>query len=291
MRDLTNGAAPGLDGLLGRLARLSAAYEQEAADLAGRIGSEQLGALRPLATACECGGSCCEFAARSTMAQHYLRHAWPRWPASPRTAWTPRRSSSRIRALAAASAELAAVREAAERLVAEEEQRLLALPWQLLHASPAGACALGSGDLSVYGDIARRVAAGERWTTKRMRQRSGYLWRMLTRASTNATPRGWLSHVSLLPVGQQGGWPGCGAASAAGTAPRQSSPTTSTGPACRAPRRKGPAATTTSSSASQLWYSPSRRICEHGGSTGKTAGSSAKSGSAGHPCLTPSGRR
>lgn len=207
MRDIAAGAAPGLAGLLGRLAELTAAYEREAAELAERIG-EQL-VPRGQLTAGQRGDLL------------RVRRALHRGSAVPAACLadvarlaegSPGSSglAARVRALVSASAELSAVRQAAEREVADEEQRLLALPWQLLHASVAGTCALRSGDLSVYDDIAQRVAAGESWTTKRMRQRSGYLWRMLTRASTNATPRGWLSHVTLLPVGQPGGWPGGG---------------------------------------------------------------------------------
>jgi hypothetical protein len=47
-------------------------------------------------------------------------------------------------------------------------------------------------------DIAARVGAGEAWTGKRLRQRADYLWRMVARGSTRATPRGWLAHVALL---------------------------------------------------------------------------------------------
>ena len=102
--------------------------------------------------------------------------------------------------------------QAVARSVAAQEERLLALPWQVLHDHPAGRHALRHGDVAIFQDIAARVARGEPWTTKRMRQRSEYLWRMLTRGSTRATPRGWLAHVATLAV--TGGDPGDDAAPA-----------------------------------------------------------------------------
>jgi hypothetical protein len=113
------------------------------------------------------------------------------------------------------AATLTALEKAAARLrdrrteltaaVAEEQHRLLDLPWRLLHGTAAGCAAARSGDLAVYHDIAARVEAHQDWTGKRMRQRSDYLWRMLTRGSTRATPRGWLAHVALLSE-EPGGW-------------------------------------------------------------------------------------
>jgi hypothetical protein len=93
--------------------------------------------------------------------------------------------------------------------VVTEQHRLLDLPWRLLHGTAAGRAAARGGDLAVYDDIAARVEAGQDWTGKRMRQRSDYLWRMLTRGSTRATPRGWLAHVAILPE-EHGGWSGPG---------------------------------------------------------------------------------
>ncbi len=205
---LALGAAPELTALLGLLAQRTAAYEGEAAELARLIG-EQL-VPQDLLTARQRAG---------LLGTRRALHGGSIVPPS-RLADVAKLAESslddagalpaRIRALAEASAELSALGESAERQVAGEELRLLALPWRLLHASAAGTCALRSGDLTAYDDIAQRVAAGEPWTTKRMRQRSAYLWRMLTRAAANATPRGWLSHVSVLPVRQPGGWPGGG---------------------------------------------------------------------------------
>ncbi|GAB2923749.1 hypothetical protein GCM10027280_08540 [Micromonospora polyrhachis] len=97
---------------------------------------------------------------------------------------------------------------AIEGSVAAEEARLLDLPWRILHEHPAGRHTLRHGDVAIFEEISRRVVRGEPWTTKRMRQRSEYLWRMLTRGSARATPRGWLAHVGPLPVSETGatGW-------------------------------------------------------------------------------------
>lgn len=107
-----------------------------------------------------------------------------------------------------AAGALRSLRHELEMAVVAEEERLLALPWQLLHENAAGQHAVHDGDIAIYNDIARRVAAGEPWTTKRMRQRSDYLWRMITRGATRATPRGWLAHVALVMVAECHGWTG-----------------------------------------------------------------------------------
>jgi hypothetical protein len=114
----------------------------------------------------------------------------------------------RLRELLACDSALRALREDIERLIVAEDERLPAEAWRLLHATPFGRRAAAEGDLTVYQDIAARVAAGESWTSKRMRRRGDYLWRILTRASTRATPRGWLGHVALVPVREDGRWDG-----------------------------------------------------------------------------------
>jgi len=118
------------------------------------------------------------------------------------------RLDARLRDLLASDAALRALRTDLERLIAAEDERLLADAWWLLHATPFGRRAAAEGDLAVYRDIAGRVAAGEPWTSKRMRRRADYLWRILARASTRATPRGWLGHVALVPVRADGRWDG-----------------------------------------------------------------------------------
>ncbi|MFI6318898.1 lantibiotic dehydratase [Nonomuraea sp. NPDC050556] len=95
------------------------------------------------------------------------------------------------------SAELVRLEELAEAGVAEEHGRLLAAPWHLLHSVRGGrACA----DPGVLADIERRLAAAEPWTSKRMRRRSDYLWRMIARGAAKSTPRSWLGQVALVPL-------------------------------------------------------------------------------------------
>ena len=113
-----------------------------------------------------------------------------------------------LRDLIALDGALEASRRTVEDAIVAEERRLLGEPWRLLHDSPVGRNAARVGDLAVYGDIERRVAAGEQWTSKRMRTRSDYLWRMIARGAARATPRGWLAHVALVDVVRDGGWNG-----------------------------------------------------------------------------------
>ncbi|MCA2215056.1 lantibiotic dehydratase family protein [Jidongwangia harbinensis] len=94
----------------------------------------------------------------------------------------------------------------AEQLLADERERLLALPWRLLTEDPVGRRAIADGVLAPAEDIRRRLARGEPWTTKRMRRRSAYLWRMIARGTVKTTPRTWLCQVALAPV-RDGGPP------------------------------------------------------------------------------------
>jgi hypothetical protein len=108
--------------------------------------------------------------------------------------------------LSHASTTITAATAVLDSAVAAEEQRLLALPWSVLGEHAVGQLALLRGDIALYDDINARLAAGEPWNTKRMRQRSDYLWRMLARATTRATPRGWLAHVAVVPIEPAGRW-------------------------------------------------------------------------------------
>lgn len=201
-------APPELTGLLSRLDLLAVAYQRGAVDLAEQIGellvphasltARQRGDALRARRALHSGAvlSPVQFAGLAALAGRALGDLGT--------------LAGQIRALMAAAADLVTAQGAAQRAVAHEDARLLALPWQVLHDSPAGVCALRGGDLAIYGDIAARIAAGEPWTTKRMRHRSGYLWRMLARAATKPTPRGWLAHVTPIEVHQTGGWSGDG---------------------------------------------------------------------------------
>ncbi len=99
---------------------------------------------------------------------------------------------------AAALGDLAERHSALDDAVAEEHRRLLALPWSLIEGSPVARLAVAEANAGALADIVARLAAGESWTTKRMRQRSDFLWRLLIRGTTRATPRGWLAHTGLL---------------------------------------------------------------------------------------------
>ena len=94
--------------------------------------------------------------------------------------------------------------DSAAAAVAAEQDRLLGRPWRLLREHPAGRLALTEGDVPASADIADRLADGEPWTTKRMRQRDDYLWRMIARGATRSTPRGWLAHSAALTVASSG---------------------------------------------------------------------------------------
>jgi hypothetical protein len=84
--------------------------------------------------------------------------------------------------------------------IEDENQRLLGAPWELLCSDAAGRRMLADPTLAPVRDIAERLAKGEPWTSKRMRRRSEYLWRMIGRAAAKTTPRGWLGQVALASV-------------------------------------------------------------------------------------------
>ena len=88
--------------------------------------------------------------------------------------------------------------ERAEADVAAAHSQLRPLPWMLLTRSAVGRRALLDGCIKAADDITRRLTAGDSWDGKRLRQRSGYLWRMIARGAMKTTPRGWLSHVALV---------------------------------------------------------------------------------------------
>ncbi|MEV6035695.1 lantibiotic dehydratase [Nonomuraea sp. NPDC052116] len=102
--------------------------------------------------------------------------------------------------VASLSAELLWLEEQAEAQVEKEHDRLLEAPWHLLGSVPGGRACLTS---DVLADIERRLAQGEPWTSKKLRRRSDYLWRMIARGAVKTTPRTWLGQVSLVPVAEQ----------------------------------------------------------------------------------------
>ncbi|MGW0198233.1 lantibiotic dehydratase [Nonomuraea sp. NPDC003201] len=102
--------------------------------------------------------------------------------------------------VASLSAELLRLEEQAGAQVEKEHDRLLAAPWHLLGSVPGGRACLTS---DVLADIERRLAQGEPWTSKKLRRRSDYLWRMIARGAVKTTPRTWLGQVSLVPVARE----------------------------------------------------------------------------------------
>ncbi|MFC6087992.1 hypothetical protein [Saccharothrix lopnurensis] len=95
-------------------------------------------------------------------------------------------------------------READARLLddlAAERRRLAGLPWRLLRSSPVGTAALVHDAADLLADVERRVAAGESWEGKRLRQRADHLWRLIARGAVETTPRNWFGHVAPAPGG------------------------------------------------------------------------------------------
>ncbi|WP_367128702.1 lantibiotic dehydratase [Saccharothrix sp. HUAS TT1] len=92
------------------------------------------------------------------------------------------------------------VREAEARLrddLAAEQRRLAGLPWRLLRSSPVGSAALGHDAADVVADVELRLAAGEGWDGKRLRQRADHLWRLIARGAVKTTPRSWFGHLAV----------------------------------------------------------------------------------------------
>jgi lantibiotic biosynthesis dehydratase-like protein len=102
------------------------------------------------------------------------------------------------------AADMLTLRQDAAAAIEAESQRLLRDPWTLLRSSAAGRRVLADQALAAVADIEDRLARGDPWTGKRMRQRSEHLWRMIDRAAVKTTPRGWLGHVALAMIGDEG---------------------------------------------------------------------------------------
>ncbi|MGV9315392.1 lantibiotic dehydratase [Streptomyces sp. NPDC003691] len=97
----------------------------------------------------------------------------------------------------------AAAQSALERELAGERERVGALAWRLLDESPVLRAFVDTASPGLTADIARILAEGEGWTGKRLRKRSGYLWRAVARAAVKTTPRGWACHIAAVPVAEQ----------------------------------------------------------------------------------------
>ncbi|MFJ3216676.1 lantibiotic dehydratase [Kitasatospora sp. NPDC086801] len=84
--------------------------------------------------------------------------------------------------------------------VVAERERVGALGWSLVCASPVMRAFLDEAEPDAAADVSGRLAAGESWSGKRLRKRGAYVWRALGRAAAKTTPRGWVGQVTLLPV-------------------------------------------------------------------------------------------
>jgi len=88
-----------------------------------------------------------------------------------------------------------------------EEVRLARTPWELAQRFPMVRHLAREANPQAWADLEQRVARGEPWDGTRLRQRGEHLWRIIQRASTKTTPRGWLSHVALAWVDAAGVYP------------------------------------------------------------------------------------
>ncbi|MGI9148883.1 MAG: lantibiotic dehydratase [Chloroflexota bacterium] len=105
---------------------------------------------------------------------------------------------------AALSEEIRRGEHAAATQVDEELAALRARAWQLITSHPVAYLAVLESDVDTLQDIERRVAAGEPWSTKRMRQRADYLWRLINRGAAKVMPRGWLGQIAVVEVREDG---------------------------------------------------------------------------------------
>ncbi|MCT2549159.1 lantibiotic dehydratase family protein [Streptomyces atratus] len=116
----------------------------------------------------------------------------------------PERLVREAGALCRAAASALATRVELERALGDERERVGALAWSLVSASPVLREFVDGASPGLAQDVAARLAEGESWSGKRLRKRSAYLWRALGRAAAKTTPRGWAGQVAPVPVG------GCG---------------------------------------------------------------------------------
>jgi hypothetical protein len=187
---------PDLFALLGELDRADERYRTLAADLAERIGSTLIPDDRLTA-------------AQRRLALRLRRRLHRGEDVSAPGFAAGELAADLDRAVEWSAGRAALVRRAAAAVDAERD-RLAAAPWALIHDNPRVAHAVRAAGPDTYADIARRVAAGEPWAGKRMRQRADYLWRMIARSATKSTPRQWLGQVALVPVAPDGTFPPAG---------------------------------------------------------------------------------
>ncbi|MGH3911951.1 MAG: lantibiotic dehydratase [Pseudonocardiaceae bacterium] len=94
--------------------------------------------------------------------------------------------------------------EAAEARFAEafdaEQRRVQQLPWELVRSSTTAGAAVATDVPQLIGEIEQRLANSERWDSKRLRHRAGYLWRLVARGTVKTTPRSWFGQVAVVAV-------------------------------------------------------------------------------------------
>ncbi|MEU9605591.1 lantibiotic dehydratase [Streptomyces sp. NPDC048057] len=125
-----------------------------------------------------------------------------------RLAAAPTRLAREATALVRAAQQSDVVQADIERALVAERQRIGALSWALLDQSPVLRTFVDAATPGLTQEVTAYLARGETWTGKRLRKRSGYLWRAVARAAVKTTPRGWACHVALVPVGGVNGWAG-----------------------------------------------------------------------------------
>ncbi len=131
-------------------------------------------------------------------------HAYPGDPAHPACPGEQFGLADRLEQIGVAAERLERLVTLIAQQVTAEQRRLLALPWSLLNNSPVGRRALIDASIAHAEDITRRLSDGETWDDKSLRRRSDYLWRMIARAATKTTPRGWLGRVAVTDLETSG---------------------------------------------------------------------------------------
>ncbi|WP_189052783.1 lantibiotic dehydratase [Longimycelium tulufanense] len=192
------GGCPELFALLARTDAAAGAYRRSARTLAERLGRQLV--PRPELTDAE------------RVAVLELRRAFHRGVpvaddervrlAERAAAFGDATLAAQLRSVVAEARQLVELDTRLVRELAVERRRLQGLPWLLLRSSPVGSAALANDAPEVLADIERRLAAGERWDGKRLRQRSDYLWRLVGRGAAKTTPRTWFGHLALAPVSE-----------------------------------------------------------------------------------------
>ncbi|MDQ0377079.1 hypothetical protein [Amycolatopsis thermophila] len=92
---------------------------------------------------------------------------------------------------AALAADTAALQEA----VLDTEGMHHGLVWDLISRDAAAGRIVAATAPDVAEDIRARLAAGEPWTSKPLRERADHLLRLLFRSALTTAPQGWLTHV------------------------------------------------------------------------------------------------